>query len=110
MLPLYDAILVPDEAHHAGGLPVPAAARARVCATGPVMVRERVEVLDRAEARTALGIAEDRLAVYLTAGGGGDGGAEQTLVAGARALLDAGPDIHVVVGAGPLYRSRRLYG
>jgi len=53
MLPLYDAILVPD--HDDGGTRVPEAARARLHHTGPVMVRERVELLSRTAARASQG-------------------------------------------------------
>lgn len=111
MLPLYDSILVPDDPDSVepGEVPVPDEARGRVVFTGPVMARERVETLGRDAARAALGVEGDRLAVYVSAGGGGDPGAERHLDETLRAL---GPDpgIHLVVGAGPLYRGREARG
>jgi predicted glycosyltransferase len=108
MLPLYDAILVPDHADQAASV-VPARARERLTHVGPVMVRERVEAAPRDEVRRRLGIPADRLAVYLTAGGGGDPGTQDQLAAAIEALSDD-PSLHLVIGAGPLYRGRRVYG
>jgi len=108
MLPLYDTLVVPEH-RSTVEVEVPAAVHSRVHYVGPVMVRERVELMARAAARAELGVPEGRLAVYVTAGGGGDGGAEQQLATSVRALLEL-PDVHVVVGAGPLYRGRALHG
>lgn len=108
MLPLYDAILVPD---HKGPEPllVPRAARGRVAHTGPVVCRERVELREREEARAALGVAPEALCVYVSAGGGGDPSGEARLELALAALAEL-PDAHAVVGAGPLYRGRRRHG
>lgn len=108
MLPLYDAILVPDHRDDADVL-APAAARPRLRHTGPVIVRERVEAFDRAEARRVLGIADERLAVYVSAGGGGDPGSQDQLRLVREALGDD-DGIHLVCGGGPLYRGRRERG
>ena len=108
MLPLYDAILVPDH-DDASVVQVPAEAARRVRHAGPVMARERIELLDRGEARARLGIAGERLAVYVSAGGVGDPGAEQQLAAVDAALAHA-DDVHLVIAAGPLYRGRPLRG
>ncbi len=75
--------------------------------SGPILVRDRAELRDRAAARTALGIGDQR-AVYLSLGGGGDLAAPQALPRLARTLLGAG--WHVVVGAGPLYMGEELRG
>lgn len=111
MLPLYDSILVPDDRDMVspGDVAVPEGARDRVVFTGPVMARERVEMLDRGSARARLGVEGDRLAVYVSAGGGGDAGAEDQLMETLEALAPD-PGIHAVVGAGPLYRGRVAYG
>jgi UDP-N-acetylglucosamine--N-acetylmuramyl-(pentapeptide) pyrophosphoryl-undecaprenol N-acetylglucosamine transferase len=121
MLPLYDAILVPER-EDAGPVLVPASARARVRHIGPVMARERAEMWPRDEARRALGITGDKLVVYVSAGGGGDAGAERQIHAVCAALQgtagdarDVGDardmdDVHIVVGAGPLYRGRWIQG
>lgn len=106
MLPLYDAIVVPD---HDAPVRVPAEARDRVRWTGPAMVRERVEMLPREEARARLGIAERSFAVFVSAGGGGDASAEATIL-GAIEALSKHRDVHLVVGAGPLYRGRVRHG
>jgi UDP-N-acetylglucosamine--N-acetylmuramyl-(pentapeptide) pyrophosphoryl-undecaprenol N-acetylglucosamine transferase len=108
MLPLYDRILVPEREEE-GQVTVPDAVRPRVRHVGPVLVRERLELLSREEARSRLGVPEDRLAVYISAGGGGDPVAESQLEATVGALRDD-PTLHLVVGAGPLYRGRQLTG
>ncbi len=84
LLPLYDAVITPDDR-----------------GVGPILVRERHELLGREQARAALGVPEGKRAVYLTLGGGGDLAAAGTLPR----LVDAlhARDWHVVVGAGPLY-------
>ncbi|MBI5509395.1 MAG: hypothetical protein HY903_11645 [Deltaproteobacteria bacterium] len=108
MLPLYDRVLVPEE-EGVVHVQVPKAAEALVSYVGPVMVRERAEQHSRIEARDHLGVVGDRLAVYVSAGGGGDPGAEEHLLSVVTALCDD-PSLHLVVGAGPLYRGRVLAG
>ena len=104
ILPLYDAIVVPEAEGDAGVLCPPSVA-ARVRYTGPVLVRERVELRARAQARADLGVGGERLAVYVSAGGGGDPGAADDL-ASIVAALEGDPSLHLVVAAGPLYRGR----
>ncbi len=108
MLPLYDAILVPE--HEAlGGFPSTAAAEARVRYVGPVASRERVEMFDREDARARLGIAEGKIDVYVSSGGGGNPGAERDLLRICETLR-ADRDLHVVVGANsPLPWTRRAW-
>jgi hypothetical protein len=84
LLPLYDATIVPDER-----------------GVGPILLRERQELLGRAEARAALGVPDGARAVYVTLGGGGDEVAPHALPWLVDALVPRG--WHVVVGAGPLY-------
>ncbi len=108
MLPLYDAILVPERAADAP-VRVPAAAAGRVRHLGPVLARERSELAPRAEARARLGVPDGRLAVYVSAGGGGDALAERHLHDAASAL-SGDPGLHLVAGAGPLYRGRPVTG
>lgn len=83
LLPLYHKAIVPDER-----------------GVGPILLREREELLDREAARHALGITRER-AVYVTLGGGGDEAAARTLPVLTDRLVARG--WHVVVGAGPLY-------
>lgn len=106
-MPLYDALIVPEYPSDAA-VPVPEVARGLLSYVGPVMVRERFELLARDEARALLGIPEDALAVYVSAGGGGDPGAEAQLLALASLAAEVG--LHLVIGAGPLYRGRRIFG
>ena len=104
----YDAILVP-EIERRVTVAVPARARNRLQYLGPVIVRERSEVLPRAVARERLAIHGERLAIYISMGGGGDSTVDAVLrpVAAALAALR---DVHLVVGAGPLYRGDPLGG
>ena len=71
---------------------------------GPILLREREELMSRRDARAALGLAGDggdRKCVYLTLGGGGDELAPRVLPELTDRLVARG--WHVVVGAGPLY-------
>lgn len=103
----YDAILVPEYEQYEQVL-APAEVRDRVRYTGPIIVRERDEILAREEARKVLGIADDQLAVYTSVGGGGDALAEKQIHAVYEALRDV-PGLHLIIGAGPLYRGRCIY-
>lgn len=84
LIPMYQTQIIPDDR-----------------GVGPIMLREREELLDRAAARRALGIPDGARAVYVTLGGGGDEAAPRVLAPLTDALLARG--WHVVVGAGPLY-------
>lgn len=86
LLPLYHKTIVPDER-----------------GVGPILLREREELMPRDAARTSLGVdpAAGRRAVYLTLGGGGDEAAARVLPQLTDTLVARG--WHVVVGAGPLY-------
>ncbi len=108
MLPLYDRILVPDHQDRAEVI-LSDAARARTTFVGPVTARDPHELLDRDTARRDLGIEGDRLAILVTAGGGGDPGVDDHLSLAHRALGDD-PSIHLVLAAGPLYRGRPIRG
>lgn len=107
MLPLYDSIVVPE---HEADAPVrvPESVRARMRYVGPVFSRERAELRPREDVRRRFGIAEEDLAVYVTAGGGGDPGAEEHLLRAVESLATL-PRTHVVCGAGPLYRGATVH-
>jgi glycosyl transferase family 28 len=83
LLPLYHKTIVPDDR-----------------GVGPILLREREELMPREAARAALGVA-DRKCVYITLGGGGDEAAPRVLPELTDRLVARG--WHVVVGAGPLY-------
>lgn len=91
LLPLYQLQIQPDER-----------------GTGPILIRERAELLERDAAREQLGVPAGARAVYVTLGGGGDVAAGRTLPTLCDALTRRG--WHVVVGAGPLYAGKERRG
>lgn len=102
LLPFYDRILIPVESHSPAHI-TDSEIAAKTRHVGPIMLRSREEMHSREEARRRLGIPEDKIGVWLSAGGGGDpraGSGIETLVE----ALRTSPDLHLVVGAGPLYR------
>lgn len=108
LLPLYDRILVPGELG-ASRRTADSSVASKTRHTGPILLRSREELRPRDEARRRLGIPEDRLGVWLSAGGGGDpraGSGIETLVE----TLRPETDLHLVVGAGPLYGGAPLRG
>jgi len=102
MLSLYDLLIVPEIDAH---VHVPENVQDRLVHVGPVMSRERFELIPREVARQRLGIPEGKRCVFVSAGGGGDRNAEDEMAATVRALADD-PELSVVVGSGPLYRGR----
>lgn len=91
LLELYDDVVVPESS-----------------GIGPILIRERAELVPRDEARRRLGIVGDRRAIYVSRGGGGDVDAARELPVLVKALRDR--DAHVVVGAGPLYQGPEIRG
>jgi predicted glycosyltransferase len=91
LLPLYEHQIAPDER-----------------GSGPILIRERAELLSRDAARRALGVEGERRSVYVTLGGGGDAAAAAVLPQLTSELRGRG--WHVVVGAGPLYEGEELRG
>ncbi|MBW2255727.1 MAG: UDP-glucosyltransferase, partial [Deltaproteobacteria bacterium] len=91
LLSLYEKVVVPDDR-----------------GTGPILIRDRSELLDRDDARRALGIPAGRRAVYVSLGGGGDLAAPGTLPRLVDRLAERG--WHAVVGAGPLYEGPERRG
>ena len=91
LLPLYERIILPDDR-----------------AGGPIVIRERSELLSREAAREALGIPGDVPAIWVTRGGGGDVDAASELPRLIASLRGRG--WHVVVGAGPLYQGPEIRG
>ena len=98
---LYDRVIVPASADD--GIAELGLDPRRVAFTGPIMRAERFELRPRAEARQALGVADDARCVLVSAGGGGDASAEQLFQSTAE-LLAADPRLHLVLAAGPLFR------
>ena len=103
MLALYDLIVVPEAE---ADVLTPPSVKDRVVHVGPVLSRERWELLPRDEARERLGITDPgKRVVFVSAGGGGDHNAEEEL-ARTVAALSKGTELALVVGTGPLYRGR----
>lgn len=100
-LPLYDTIVVPAHEDEAD-VPLTDAVRARTRWVGPIAIRERVELRDRAEARLRLGLSDEANVVLVSAGGGGDPIAEAQLLESIEALRGRG--LELVIAPGPLYR------
>jgi UDP-N-acetylglucosamine--N-acetylmuramyl-(pentapeptide) pyrophosphoryl-undecaprenol N-acetylglucosamine transferase len=104
----YSLVLVP-EYEPATEVLAPPAMSELVRYIGPIIVRERDEVFPRDEARRTLGIHREAFAIYISVGGGGDKNAERLLSECYETLVRI-PDVHLVIGAGPLYRGRCFYG
>jgi UDP-N-acetylglucosamine--N-acetylmuramyl-(pentapeptide) pyrophosphoryl-undecaprenol N-acetylglucosamine transferase len=98
---LYDRVIVPASADE--GVAELGLDPRRVAFTGPIMRAERFELRPRAEARQALGVPEGARCVLVSAGGGGDAGAEQLFQRTGELLADD-PSLHLVLAAGPLFR------
>jgi predicted glycosyltransferase len=108
MLPLYDLILVP-EYEGVCALPFGSVDPDRVRWIGPVMTREKVELLDRWEAREQVGAHPDSFVLYVSVGSGADIEARECLHSICAAVVDE-PDVHLVVGGGPLFFGSMLQG
>ena len=111
LLPFYDRILIPVEPGAAaqGEKEVDQGIADRVRYTRAIMLRSREEMRGRVEARRRLGVPEGKLCVWVSAGGGGDAQAERTIHSLVE-TLSREPDLHLVVGAGALYRGAPLRG
>ena len=108
-LRLYDAIVAPHAESRRFDLPLPQETLARIAFSGEVVQYDQRDFLERAQGRQELGVASGGRLVYVSAGGGGDPGAEESLRQIVAAVRDM-PDVHLLVGAGPLYRGERMFG
>ena len=100
-LGLYDSIVVPHASHG------PHDAREAWC--GEVLHIEREALMPAQQARAQLGVPPERTLVYVSAGGGGDPHSQAALASVVEAL-SGDPTLHLLVGAGPLYRGTRMGG
>jgi UDP-N-acetylglucosamine--N-acetylmuramyl-(pentapeptide) pyrophosphoryl-undecaprenol N-acetylglucosamine transferase len=108
MLPLYDLILVPEYPQASQETPK-GLRNGQLQYIGPVMIREQVECWPRDKVRAHFAVTPEQLLVYVSAGGGGDRQAQSLLHTVCEVLLRR-PNLHLVVGAGPLYRGPSLHG
>jgi hypothetical protein len=81
---------------------MPPEVASRSATSGIIAAREGVELVTSAAARAQLGIPDGSLAVFASAGGGGDPHAASDLAA-VKAWALARPDVVLVLGAGPLH-------
>lgn len=107
MLPLYDLIVVPEYEKESQGT-IKGLRRGQLHYVGPVMIRDRAECLSRDKVRSHFAVGEDQRLVYVSAGGGGDRGAASHLRTVCDLLAQV-PSLHLIVGAGPLYRGPSLH-
>ncbi|MES2765078.1 MAG: hypothetical protein V4642_04375 [Bacteroidota bacterium] len=105
-LSAYHSIVVSQEKFAEAPI-IPEKLEERIFTTGEIMLRNREEIFTREEAREQLGIEQNALVCYITAGGGGDAQNEM-LLGELSALADSFKNIHFVIGAGPLYRGREF--
>lgn len=105
-LSLYDTLVVP-EMKERSGYRLPADLELKASYFGPALSRASGELLTRNDARRLLNIPPDAFVIYVSAGGGGDAGAQETIL-GNYAALNVIPNAHFVVGAGPLYFGQKI--
>lgn len=107
-LQMYDQLVAPHGKHESqgGGF---ASHADNLKFSGEVIQFEHEDLLPRDVARKQLGIPDEKKLVYLSAGGGGDPNAQAQLHSLAE-CLSGQPEIHMLVGAGPLYRGQRFAG
>ena len=103
----YDSIIVPEN-ENAIEIQIPPELKSRTEFFGAVMNREQNELIGRETVRRQLNIPEKDLVIYLSAGGGGDADAERRIQFLYQALSEL-KNIRFVIGAGALYRGRRIY-
>gem|GEM_PF-642727 len=110
-LRLYDQVIVPHAREHAPDVAKVLSAGQAAAWVGDVMSVDAMsgDAATVAALRSELGVARGHKLVYVSAGGGGDPGSEAALQALVEALRDR-TDVHLLVGAGPLYRGQRLSG
>ena len=108
-LALYDLVLVPDHAHRARHYPMDLKRQSRRRFVGPIHGWQAHRALSREAARRLLAVPDDRLLVYVSAGGGGDSQAQAQMEAVVQTLSEDGR-FFLLLGYGPLYRGPLLYG
>jgi len=101
---MYDVVVAP---HSEQSCPAEQIGNQKIRCSGEVLQYDRDDFLPRDVVREQLGIAPTDRLVYVSAGGGGDPGVEDQL----RSIIAAVsgiPNVHLLVGAGPLYRGNRI--
>lgn len=107
-LPLYDQILVPDDADQIERYPVPWELEERRRFVGCVSGLQPEHCLGPDATRDYFQVGYGQRLVYVSAGGGGDAASRAGLHHLVEALA-AEPRNHLLVGYGPLHRGQQLY-
>lgn len=110
LVQVYDRVIVPEhEDDEPGFRDLMGLDDSRLHFTGPMVRVDRHSVLARDVARARLGVAPGARCVLVTGGGGGDDGVGALFDAVEAAVL---PDerVHIVYGAGPLFRGLPRHG
>ncbi|MFT5905538.1 MAG: UDP-N-acetylglucosamine--N-acetylmuramyl-(pentapeptide) pyrophosphoryl-undecaprenol N-acetylglucosamine transferase [Cryomorphaceae bacterium] len=107
-LPLFDKILVPDDAKHGEDYSYEDEILNKVRFVGKIHNFERSEAWSRERVRDYFHVSEGQKLVYLSAGGGGDAEAEEQIAQ----LLEvvSGLNVKVILGYGALSQSTKIYG
>jgi predicted glycosyltransferase len=95
---LYDRVVVPSDLESP-----PMTLPVDPLRVGPILLDERFEQHDRAEARRRLGVEGEAFCVLVSGGGGGDPGVP-ALFEAMEAVAANDPSIHLLFAAGPLSR------
>lgn len=103
----YETIIVPEDKNTAD-IEIPSELESRIKIFGAIMSREKEELTGREIVRRRLNIPTGDLVIYLSAGGGGDAQTEQRIIYFYETLAEL-PKVKLVIGAGALYRGRRIY-
>lgn len=98
-LGLYDLVIVP---HTPGEVNAPVPEDVRSEWTGPILIRDRRDAVERSEARARLGLPSDGAVIYVSFGGGGDVAMDSALELTVESLGSCGA--HLAVAQAPLYR------
>lgn len=99
LLSYYDHVIVPHTAEEFNP-PLP---NVPTTFTGPILIRERKELLARGAVRTLLEIPRDKKTVYCTFGGGGDATSREAFRL-VRQVITARSDCFLITAQGPLGR------
>jgi UDP-N-acetylglucosamine--N-acetylmuramyl-(pentapeptide) pyrophosphoryl-undecaprenol N-acetylglucosamine transferase len=106
-LKTYDQVLIPEHKETSAVI-APESLNENIKYYGPVITRDRQDLLSRDTARSRLGLDRESLVIYVSFGGGGDPEA-QTMLDWILLSLNQMNNVSIVVGAGPLYRGVRHY-
>lgn len=101
---MYDTVVAP---HSLENCPVEQVGGKNIQYSGEVVQFDPVDLMEATDARHDLGVADGDRLVYISAGGGGDPNAQRQLESIVVALKEF-PSVHLLIGAGPLYRGPRI--